>query len=560
MNTKKNILKVLAITGVLPVLLLLSQCKKQQIKISTTDDVNIVSYLRKDPDKFSEFVKILERAEVAGYLDAYGLYTCFAPTNDAIKTYLNELGKVTVEDVEVPVLKDMVRLHLIEDTISTRAFTDGKLPKITMYGQYLITEAVNTDGVSRIRVNRQANITESNILLANGVVHVLDGVLKPASKTIAQLVEQNPKFSIFTRALKETTLFDSLNIPENTNPARRWLTLIAESDSVYNTIGINSYDDLKDRYSNTTNQADPSDSLYLYMAYHILTDIKYLADIISAPSHPTLAPLEVVTAKLKVESVLINDDVFNGVTEPGVTIDRRTSDNSALNGVMHAALGDIFIKIRKPTAVYFDVADQPEIRKITSVFRKAGQSAFFELGQLADVTWEKNTVQYSAEPPTTTQYYYWNDKLVFGLRIGNSAVNNWIEFTTPLLVKGKYKVWICYRRGGHGQYTQVSFDGQPLSRIVSLVDFTPTGKSESELEADGWKRYSDAPETNTTQAARFAGIVDVQVTDRHKIKLQCIKNSGSGASGVTLDMIHFIPVDQDQLYPKFARDGSLIPR
>jgi hypothetical protein len=49
----------------------------------------------------------------------------------------------------------MVRLHLLEDTLYTGSFTDGKLPVITMYGQYLVTSVVTTGGVSSYTVNRQ---------------------------------------------------------------------------------------------------------------------------------------------------------------------------------------------------------------------------------------------------------------------------------------------------------------------------------------------------------------------------------------------------------------------
>jgi hypothetical protein len=79
------------------------------------------------------------------------------------------------------------------------------------------------------------------------------------------------------------------------------------------------------------------DSLNIYVKYHIIPDPRYLADIVSASSHPTLAPLEVLASKLEDIKVLINDLDFNGVHEKGVELERATSDLSATTGVLHTA-------------------------------------------------------------------------------------------------------------------------------------------------------------------------------------------------------------------------------
>ncbi len=43
--------------------------------------------------------------------------------------------------------------------------------------------------------------------------------------------------------------------------------------------------------------------------------------------------------------------------------------------------------MRFPYAVYWDLCDQPEIRKLPGVFRVPGERADLELGQLAGITW-----------------------------------------------------------------------------------------------------------------------------------------------------------------------------
>src|SRR5205085_11030976 len=72
-------------------------CKKLDIVKQTTSDVNIYDYLLKKPDEFSEFAKMIEKAGFADFLNAYGAYTLFAPTNDAVKAYLQEVGKPSID-------------------------------------------------------------------------------------------------------------------------------------------------------------------------------------------------------------------------------------------------------------------------------------------------------------------------------------------------------------------------------------------------------------------------------------------------------------------------------
>jgi uncharacterized surface protein with fasciclin (FAS1) repeats len=537
-----------------------SGCKRQNLTLTTTDDVNIVDYLRRYPDQFSEFVKILDRTNISPFLNAYGAYTTFAPTNDAIKSYLVEIGKTSTDQLDEVALKNMCRLHIIQDTISTPSFIDGKLYAPTMYGQFLVT-GVNTQGVSI--VNKRASITQANVLTGNGFIHVIDKVLIPATKTVAQMVEQNARYSIFFQALKATGLYDSLNIANNPDTTRRWRTLLAESDSVLNLSGISSYAALRARYCNTGNPLNSNDSLNLYMSYHVLPGLKYIADIVGQQSHLTMAPLEVVTVSLAGQSVVLNEAVFNGILEAGIPVNRGISDNSCNNGVLHDLSGSILLKVRSPFRVDFDLAAQPEILKLTALYRKAGKSQAFTYGQLADVTWQNvnlQAVNYYCDAATGTNSYWWNDGFGMNLRFGNAAANNWVEFKTPLLVKGRYNVWIMYRRANMGAYTQVSFDGTPTGRIVDFTQYFPSSTAtDAALISQGFKRYAwNNPSSNNI--SQFAGTINVTTTDRHLLRLQAVRDNGSGAAqGVTLDFVQFVPIAIDPTRPWFAKDGTIVP-
>lgn len=579
-----NFKKVLVpLTILMVVATLLVKCKREQLQITTTSDVNITDYLAKYPETFSEFSKILQLAGTDASLNGYGTYTLFAPTNAAIGLYLKEIGKSSVNDISKADLQDLVRFHLIRDTITTDKFTDGKLRTPTMYGQYLLTGAQNTAGITTLTINRQANVITPDVHTGNGIIHVIDHVLKPAKLTLAQMIEQNPAYSIFSQALKATGLYDTLNVLPVNQPdsLKKYLTVMAESDAVFQAAGISSYTALKTKLSNTGNPLAVNDSLHLFVDYHILPGLKYMPDIFKASSHITLSPLDVVTSKLVGQDVLLNDDVFNNIHEVGARVDRPASDNSASNGVLHAMKDHYAIKLRFPIPVYWEVTDQPEFQRLSGIYHTTNKSsAKFAPGDLQDITWQTGSIQYMSAPEARQFYVYHNDYLFIAALRTAATANSWIELKTPLLVKGRYKVWICFIRRGGGKGVSVLFDGQPLSRVLNLTESLPSqvlvgskwtypaGTTAASLEALGKKitfggmvpYYNNPAQTidyYKDNYALLAGTIDVTKTDRHVIRLQAVAD----ASGdVDIDMIHFIPENGDQLYPKFNPDGSVVQK
>ena len=540
-----------------------SGCKKVEFVETTTMDVNIVGYLDKNPDSFSLFRQILEKTGTAAFLNAYGSYTCFAPTNSGVKTYLKNLGATSVETADLATLKDMVRLHLLEDTIYTNSFTDGKLPVITMYGQFLITSVVNKGGVSSYIINRQGAIVKSNIRVGNGIIHAIDQVLIPATKTIAQQLEGNPDYSIFVQAMKETGYYAKLNVV-NPDLSKRWITVFAESNKALADSGFNSYAALKAKYSKTGNPANLNDSLNMYVAYHISPGLKFLGDIITVPTHETYLPQEVVSIKLVDQDVLINEDEFNGIVEKGIKITRDKSDIASTNGVWHDAAAHFMVKYRKPTALFWDVSSFAEIKKLPAYYKKANydfarpteadrpvKDHYWGWGSLAGT----NVMSYIySSTGSITNYAVNNDVNMLPLGLPSRPV--FWEMRTPPIVKGKYKVWVCYRAqkqsSSSNMLCQVEVNGTLMQRTMNFTENRPAG-TDAELEAIGWKRYTE----NTTNifAAKQVGVIDFLTTQQQIIRITPLNGTQNNNN---LDMIQFIPIDQNQILPRFRPDGSLL--
>jgi uncharacterized surface protein with fasciclin (FAS1) repeats len=573
---KNSFIRLLTVPVLILSVVMLFSCKSDELyNLYTSDELLIGKYLEKNDSIYSSFTSVLEKTGNLSFLKAYGAYTCFIPTNEAMDMYLKKHGKNSVSDFSQEELTALVKYHIIPDTINSTLFSDGKLPSPNLYGHYLTTKAYisqnkqgGTDFVYKI--NKYAEIISLDKRFPNGLIHTINEVIEPVKKSVVQLYEDDSAYSIFNKALKETGLYNVLNkVSTQDVPVdqRVWNTLFIQSDATYKKAGIQSYESLKAIYSNTGNPANPKDSLYLYMAYHCLpNNLEYVADLIMKQAHVTLAPLEVITIKLDGVTVLINEDIFNGVTEKGYSIDRDNSDNTAANGVVHIVNGNFFIKARVPFAVYWDVCDQPELIKNTAVFRKIGQTQTYGPGSLAGITWSsQNLITYvctGGPEDEFVHYDYWSIML-------RTAVIPWVEFTTPLLVKGKYKVWTGTRNvyGGRRPKFLVTFDGDQQMPTVIDNNYTiprdPRYETDEELEARGFKRYNyvlaDSSEYFTLWKGVFvgqlAGTIDVLTTGTHKIRFDVLNNADGG---MWLDQIHFIPVDADQIWPRVKLDGTLI--
>ncbi|MFV5687681.1 fasciclin domain-containing protein [Flavobacterium sp. ZT3R25] len=564
--------RLLRLTLVVLITIVFLNCTPEKIKQSTDDTLNITEYLRANPD-YSMFLEILDITNYASFMNTYGTYTLFLPTNDAVKQYLTDVGAASLKDVPLVDLQNIAKLHILDKKISTTDFTDGKIAIPTLFGQYLITGAANVNDVSNVTVNKTSNIIASNVAAGNGVIHIIDKMLRVANKTLAQTIEADPNLSLFTEVLKATGWYEKLNQPivYDVNKVGSFLTVLAQSNVVFEnttwknpknnvTIKLNTLANLKLRYS----QGDPmkaADSLNLYVQYRIIPGLSYLADFTTTPVFVTKAPLEVISSKLVKQDILLNEDIFNGILEKGIGVIRNSSDETSSNGVLHYVDGNFSIKKRVASPVYFDLCNQPEMAANVANYRKVGGASFgFVLGALKDVTWTGNTTYNMSWQPYGGAV---NGDLfnIFRFRTGTGGLND-IEFNTPVIIKGRYKIWVSYRAATSkaSTNTKVFFDGAQTSRIINHLEFAndpsslTTGITDRVLESQGYKRYIFPFVKADNVNCRLVGIVDVPTTGRHKIKFTTDACSGcSAADADRFDMVEFRPVEMDQIWPKFSK-------
>ena len=184
----------------------------------------VATYLQSLPE-CTHFVEILTRGECIGLMKAYGQYTCFAPTNEAVERFLFEQdsiyraskkkneetnGEYKVIDTGIysPYLSELSQEKCVEiarNHILPRMYMCGDLmgnsiPDANMNDRDLTLDLAS-DGMPLI--NSTAKVMwETEV--ENGVVHVLGGVVNPSSLNVPTLMNDYNYFSIFFEALNKT--------------------------------------------------------------------------------------------------------------------------------------------------------------------------------------------------------------------------------------------------------------------------------------------------------------------------------------------------------------------
>lgn len=533
------------------VLLLPFSCTKENFTETTDTSPNINSYLAQQED-YSLFSEAIKQAGASSYLDAWGTYTVFAPDNNAMTNFLQSEGKSRVGDLSESEVKDLVNLHIVQDTVSTSQFRDGKIDRNSVFGMFITTAVQNIDGESHFVLNKESKIIMPDIRVGNGLIHGIDKVFSKITHTVMEAVESDPTLSIFTEALQLTGLDALLNQREE----EQFFSVLAVSNTAFQHIGINSAQDLVDKYSHTGNPKNSEDSLYMHMAYHVLPALKYVSDLMLSSSHTTQVPREVLLVKVDGERVLLNEEEWLGELEEGSEVDREASDNTAVNGVLHYVKDDIYIKQRSPFRVDWDPADQPEIR-VAGVYGRGTLN--IQKGYLQDVTWggaETTTIDYEFVTASNMLGAAFGDQLIVNLR---TAVIPWVEFKTPVVVRGRYKVWVGWRTiasNGRGNTIDTYINGDKLSRSIDNSEYRIRTLSERELEALGYKKHiAGNPSAVNNYNCKMVGIVDIDVTDRQTLRFETNTNINAP---FRIDLIQFIPIDQEQLYPQFDERGNAV--
>lgn len=268
-------------------------------------------------DSYSSLAAALDAAGLTATLDGNTNYTVFAPNNAAFNTFLSANGFASLDEVPVPVLREILLNHVLEGTVMSSSLSN-------MYVSTMATGMASDENLSMyinvddgVMINGMAEVTNADIDADNGVIHAVDAVIGLPS--IVDFAVANPNFEILVQALtreEDYTFVETLSMTEAPAPFAVFAPTNDAFVALLDELGVASLNDID------------SETLATVLTYHVVANANVRSSDLSD---------EMMVETLQGESFTVNlgDPVTltdaNGRTAAVVAVDVQAN-----NGVIHA--------------------------------------------------------------------------------------------------------------------------------------------------------------------------------------------------------------------------------
>jgi len=182
-NMKKTIIAIAAAS-----VLLLSACGSDGSTSDTTvaaadetmpTEAGTIVEVAQGNEDFSTLVAAITAAGLGDALSGEGPFTVFAPTNAAFEALPEGLLEKLLLPENKEILAQILKYHVVAAKVMAADVAAGDVE--TLEGS---TFAITTEG--GVKVNT-ANVTTPDVAASNGVIHIIDQVLVPASIDVSSL-------------------------------------------------------------------------------------------------------------------------------------------------------------------------------------------------------------------------------------------------------------------------------------------------------------------------------------------------------------------------------------
>ena len=287
-----------------------------------------------DTEALSSLVSALAKADenddsdLIGTLSGDTAYTVFAPTNDAFAELLSGLeGYDSLEDFESEeekaLLASILQYHVVSGTALSTSLTDGQT--ITTVQGEDITISLDGGVFVQDATENAAQVTQADVEVSNGVVHVIDKVLVPQTvldaliaKTITEIVVETEGLSVLEEAVIKAGLAETLN-------SGQFTVFAPTNDAFVALLAV-----LGDDY-NSLEDFDEEEEIALLrdiLLYHVIPDATIKAADLAEGEVPT------ALADNSIE-IIASGDTFVIGDASDVDANITGADITASNGVAH---------------------------------------------------------------------------------------------------------------------------------------------------------------------------------------------------------------------------------
>jgi uncharacterized surface protein with fasciclin (FAS1) repeats len=298
--------RVFIFASVIASMILFGGCESEpEIKKQPFSERSVLDVIR--ANGYTSFAEAVTLAGLETELETNTQQTIFAPNNNAFSVLLQQLGVVTLAEIDVSVLQDVLRYHITDDGSFLAADLPRKLSTIAG-GSIYVT------GPSTARsINSKSNVILTNRSGKNGVFHGINLVLQEPTLSIYDAIEARTlgspaEFTLLKHAIDRVGLDDDLQTGD--------FTLFAPTNAAFTTAGLG-----------TTAAIDAFDlaALEARLKFHVLPAATYSADLVTSRVATLIGP---VAGSVKGADI-------NAATPAFETGTITVVNNLATNGVWH---------------------------------------------------------------------------------------------------------------------------------------------------------------------------------------------------------------------------------
>jgi len=215
----------------------LSACSKDETPEPVPVKQTIVDVAVANPS-FTILVEALQKAGLVATLNSAGPFTVFAPTNDAFNALFTQLGVSGIKDLSAEALKPILLNHVLTAKVMSSQVSTGYAATANTGGPSGTAVKVYIQKGSGVMVDG-AKVTQADVSADNGVIHVIDKVILPAS--VVNHALNNADFSILVQAVVKAGLVDALSQP---GPFTVFAPTNAAFTKLFASLGVSGISDL----------------------------------------------------------------------------------------------------------------------------------------------------------------------------------------------------------------------------------------------------------------------------------------------------------------------------
>ena len=136
-------------------------------------------------ENFTTLVTAVKAADLVAALQGDGPFTVFAPTNDAFAKIDANTINMLLEPKNKKMLAGILTYHVVsgkltaKDVVAALKKGNGKVTLTTLNGQSLMVMQKNNKIYLKDTNGNTSEITATDVMGSNGVIHVIDTVVMP---------------------------------------------------------------------------------------------------------------------------------------------------------------------------------------------------------------------------------------------------------------------------------------------------------------------------------------------------------------------------------------------